>query len=57
MWDGNRCRHGNKKNDTGVTRISFDFRVLPRMHYNDEHTSITSTTGKRFIIGEYYSEI
>lgn len=28
MWDGANLLHGNKKNDTGKTRISIDFRVL-----------------------------
>jgi len=28
FW-GNRCRHYTKANETGVTRVSFDFRVIP----------------------------
>jgi len=57
IWDGNRCRHGNKANDTGLTRVSFDFRVLPSASYDQEHNAGSATTGKKFIVGEYYSKI
>jgi hypothetical protein len=29
IWYGNGCKHETKKNDTEVTRVSFDFRVIP----------------------------
>ena len=29
LWDGMNLRHGNKTNETGETRVSFDFRVIP----------------------------
>jgi len=54
MWDGNRCAHFNKHNDTGQTRVSFDFRVLPAKFYNPEYSKTTATTKKKFLIGEYY---
>ena len=55
MWDGNRCSHFNKINETGKTRISFDFRVLPSKFYDPAYKACSATKGKRFVIGEYYA--
>ncbi len=57
-FDGNRCRHGNQPNTTGRTRISLDFRILPRRFYREQcagsdGTSITA--GKKFRLGSYYA--
>jgi hypothetical protein len=57
-FDGNRCRHGNQENTTARTRISLDFRVLPRRFYHERPvgngvSSITS--GKKFRLGSYYA--
>jgi len=53
----NQCRHGNKTNDTGKTRVSFDFRVIPGFAY-DETCSIEScTTKQRFVVGDYYDKM
>ncbi len=57
LWNGNRCEHGNKYNETGITRVSFDIRVLPRKFYKPDYIGKTATTGKSYIIGGYYSEI
>tara|TARA_R110001583_G_scaffold173021_1_gene326846 strand:+ start:185 stop:871 length:687 start_codon:yes stop_codon:yes gene_type:complete len=57
LWNGNRCKHGNKINETGVTRVSFDIRVLPRKFYKPDYSGKTATTGKSYTIGGYYSEI
>jgi hypothetical protein len=57
LWDGNRCLHYNQRNNTGMTRLSFDIRVLPRKFYNEKHAAKTATTGKSFTVGGYYSEI
>jgi len=54
MWDGNRCLHYNKLNETGLTRLSFDFRILPEKYYDENYVALTATTKKRFVIGEYY---
>ena len=71
-WNGNTCIHGNKINKSLKTRISFDFRVLPRDKYNEyvlmwqyneyianphNTQNSTATMGTKFIIGEYYKEI
>lgn len=56
MWDGANLSHGNKLNDTGQTRISFDFRLLSKKIYlNSEHKS-SKSKGKSFVIGDYYDE-
>lgn len=54
IFNGNRCRHGNKSNTTGKTRVSFDFRVLPYNRYNKEEKKF-SFYGKEFAPGEYYT--
>ena len=53
MWNGANLKHGNKKNTTGSTRVSFDFRVLPKSKYTAcGKKSITQ--GVSFDIGKYY---
>jgi|TARA_R110000824_G_scaffold112520_4_gene261762 hypothetical protein len=54
-WDGANCRHGNKPNNTGQTRISFDFRVLTKDNYEKYLPKRSITQGKKFEIGSYYS--
>ena len=54
-FDGNKCTHGNKKNDTDKTRISFDFRILPYEKYNENYLTGSVSTKKKFLIGEYYN--
>jgi len=53
IFDGNKCRHGNKVNKTGKTRVSFDFRVLP-ISRHDENTTKESYYGRKFAEGGYY---
>ena len=36
-FDGNRCWHYTTANDTGATRVSFDFRVVPIELFDNEH--------------------
>lgn len=55
LWNGNRCRHGNKPNTTGLTRVSMDFRILPEAYYQENYDKSTATTGMKFKIGSYYS--
>jgi len=57
LWNGNRCRHFNKINKSGKTRISLDFRVLPKACYDPDYNLQTATMKKKFVIGEYYSEM
>jgi len=35
-FHGNRCTHFTKKNDTGATRVSFDFRAIPLVAYRED---------------------
>jgi len=50
----NQCRHGNKDNDTDITRVSFDFRVMPGFAYDSKTKLISCTTKQKFVVGEYY---
>lgn len=54
IFDGNRCTHGNKANNTGYTRTSLDFRVMPISKYDPAKNNNSVGTGKKFAIGEYY---
>ena len=53
----NQCRHGNKTNDTGKTRVSFDFRVIPGFAYDENCPLKSCTTRQEFKIGGYYEKI
>ena len=56
VWMGSRLLHGNKLNDSGVSRVSLDFRILPKKDYED--TGLTSITNKtKMIIGDYWEEL
>tara|TARA_Y100001973_G_C5204294_1_gene340301 strand:- start:3798 stop:4445 length:648 start_codon:yes stop_codon:yes gene_type:complete len=55
-WYGSQLTHGNKINKTDITRVSFDFRVIPESRYvPSEHTSINMKIP--FKIGGYYGGI
>ena len=55
LWNGSILLHGNKLNDTGKSRISVDFRVLPISKYEKNNkTSVTNKT--KMIIGEYWEK-
>ena len=54
VFNGNKCIHGNKTNDTGVTRLSFDFRVIPISKYDPNSGLTSATSTKKFVVGEYY---
>jgi hypothetical protein len=50
---GNKCRHYNKKNISGKTRISIDFRVIPYSQYK-ETDSVAVHSNRKFCIGGYF---
>ena len=56
IWDGANCLHGNKVNSTDMSRVSFDFRILPKKYYVEGNTKISVTAGKEMIIGDYWVE-
>jgi len=53
QFDAINLRHGNRCNETGRTRVSFDFRVIPRRLYRSTG-QYTVTSNMRMEIGEYY---
>ena len=55
MWSGATLMHGNKINDTGKSRVSVDFRVIPTKKYKDSNR-ISVTNKTKMIIGEYWNE-
>jgi len=55
-WDGANLKHGNKINDTGNTRVSFDFRVMPISKYEDNDRESVSVNTK-MKIGEYWKSL
>ena len=54
MFNGGECTHGNNINDTNLTRISFDFRLMPPDKYDPKHPHKTATRGHEFKLGQYY---
>jgi hypothetical protein len=54
VFDGRNCAHGNVANRTGVTRVSLDFRLLPRHRYDPDCPKRSVVFGLRFVAGEYY---
>ena len=57
QFAGGKLRHGNKTNQTPLTRVSFDFRVLPLSKYDKNYPKSSATRGTKFIVGEYYKEL
>jgi hypothetical protein len=56
VFDGVNLAHGNKLNETGKTRVSFDFRVIPRSRYMPR-SEVSINTGVKFEIGGYFAEL
>lgn len=54
VFNGASLKHGNKPNDTGVSRVSMDFRVIPHSQYQ-ELQSESSNLKLKFQVGGYYS--
>jgi hypothetical protein len=55
--NGNVCMHGNKPNVTSVTRMSFDFRVIPLSKYNPNYSVTSDNHSHKFVVGGYYKEL
>jgi len=53
FW-GNQCYHYNNINDTGSTRVSFDFRVIPYSMFKPKTEGVAVKSGLKFDIGGYY---
>jgi len=54
---GNLCEHFNKINKTSKTRISMDFRILPKYCVSETNHVKSVTTGKKFSDGGYYKSL
>jgi len=52
-FDAVRWQHGNKLNTTGQTRVSFDFRCVPKSAYKPRGLK-TVNTGISLKIGDYF---
>lgn len=57
IFNGNKCLHGNKPNKTNFTRVSFDFRIMPKEKYNPNWNDESPTSKTKFVIGRYYKEL
>ena len=53
-WSATKLTHGNKQNITKKTRVSFDFRVIPKSRYIEIEDNLTINTKIPFGIGGYY---
>ena len=56
-WDASNLTHGNKINVTSITRVSFDFRVIPGFAYDENCKLESCTTKQKFIVVEYYEQV
>lgn len=57
QFSGGECVHGNKKNITGKSRVSLDFRIVLKNEYNAEYSKSSKLKSKKFAVGGYYREI
>jgi hypothetical protein len=55
-FDGVNLSHGNKLNETGSTRVSFDFRIIPLSDYVDSDLKSVNT-GVEMSIGGYFGRL
>ena len=56
-FNGNKCTHGNKINNTDEVRFSFDFRILPKKFYNNKNYNISLNSKKAFVKNSYYMDV
>jgi hypothetical protein len=56
-FNANLCMHHNKLNETGKTRMSMDFRVLPLNYYNEDKVLSSHSTSQTFVDGGYYKKV
>ena len=54
IWDGANLKHGNKINQSDVSRFSVDFRVMPYSKYDDTNVKETVTTKTKLKLGSYF---
>ena len=56
-FNGNLCDHYNDINQTGNTRMSFDFRILPLNYYDPKYDKDSVTKKMKYIDGGYYKRM
>lgn len=56
VFDAVNWIHGNRRNYTRCSRVSFDFRLIPASKYCD-NAARSVNTGCRLSLGEYYAEL
>ena len=54
IWDGANLKHGNKINESNISRFSVDFRVLPFSKYDENNMQETITTKIKLKLGSYF---
>ena len=54
IWDGANLKHGNKINESNISRFSVDFRVLPFSKYDETNMQETITTKIKLKLGSYF---
>ena len=57
QFKGVECIHVNKRNTTGKSRVSLDFRLVLKDEYDEEFSKSSKLSGKKFVVGGYYKEI
>ncbi|GAA1289379.1 hypothetical protein GCM10009609_65860 [Pseudonocardia aurantiaca] len=53
VFDGANLLHGNVINDTPISRLSMDFRIIPRSEYRPSEKRSVSR-GMPFLLGQYW---
>ena len=56
LWSGSTLLHGNQLNDTGISRVSIDFRVMPLSKYK-ENNRISTSNHTKMTLGHYWVKI
>jgi hypothetical protein len=56
VFDGVNWVHGNRRNRTRISRVSFDFRLIPASRYQETNAR-SINIGRRLTLGEYYGEL
>ena len=56
LWMGSQLNHGNKVNQTGLSRMSIDFRVMPLSDYTENDRTSTSNNTK-MTLGNYFKKM
>lgn len=56
VFDAVNWIHGNRRNYTRCSRVSFDFRLITKSRYQDSDARAVNT-GRRLALGDYYTEL